>query len=233
MMEILGVIPARSGSKGIPGKNIRLLNGKPLISYTIEAGKKSRVNRLIISTDSPEIAEISRSLGAEVPFLRSAELSGDDSIIEDTLLDLLNKLKEKEAYRPGAMVLLQPTSPLRTAAHINDCIALFEDQKPDSVVSVSEPMEHPAEMVYWEGEGKMRFLLESHRDLPKTQRQGYPACFFINGAVYMFRHDTLVNKRNRFGDVTLPYVMRPIDSIDIDSNDDFLIAEAICKARGT
>jgi CMP-N,N'-diacetyllegionaminic acid synthase len=231
-MNILGFVPARANSKGVPGKNIKLLNGKPLLSYTIEEGKKSRVNRLIVSTDSPEISELSQALGAEVPFLRPCKLSKDDSVIEDVIIDTLEKLNKNERYQPNLIVILQPTSPLRTAAHIDDCINLLEEKNADAVVSVSEPMEHPAEMVYWEGEGKMRFLLESYRDLPKTQRQGYPPCFFINGSVYTCRHDTLINKKSRFGDVTLPYVMRSIDSIDIDSNDDFLIAEAIFKARG-
>ena len=128
-MEVLGFIPARANSKGVAGKNIKLLNGKPLLGYTIEEGKKSRINRLIVSTDSPEIAEISQALGAEVPFLRSPELSQDDSVIEDALIDVLGKLNEKEGYRPDVIVLLQPTSPLRTAAHVDDCIDLLEEKK--------------------------------------------------------------------------------------------------------
>ena len=157
-MEVLGFIPARANSKDVAGKNIKLLNGKPLLGYTIEEGKKSRINRLIVSTDSPEIVDISQALGAEVPFLRPPELSQDDSVIEDALMDVLGKLNEKEGYRPDVIVLLQPTSPLRTAAHVDDCIDLLEEKKADAVVSVSEPIEHPAEVVYWEDIGKMRFL---------------------------------------------------------------------------
>ena len=233
MTEVLGFVPARAGSKGISKKNIRLLNGKPLISYTIEEGKKSRVNRLIISTDSPEIAEISKTLGAEVPFLRPAGLSQDDSVIEDALLDALERLNENEGYRPDLIVLLQPTSPLRTATHIDDCISLLEKNKADSVVSVAEPTEHPAEMVYWEDNGEMRFLSDSFFQEKKTQRQEYPPFLFINGAVYAFEYQSLIKKKNRFGENTIPYVMSQKDSIDIDSMDDFLIAEALLQTKNT
>ena len=230
-MEILGFIPARGGSKGIPGKNKRLLNGEPLISYTIKEAKKSKINRLIVSTDSPEIAEISRALGAEVPFLRPAEFSQDNSDIEDALLDVLEKLNETAGYLSDIIVLLHPTSPLRTATHIDECICLLKDNKADSVVSVSDPTEHPAEMVYWEANGKMRFVSDLFFKERKTQRQAYPPFFFNNGAVYVFKYQNFIKQKSRFGEKTLPYVMRQIDSIDINSTDDFLIAEALLQAR--
>jgi CMP-N,N'-diacetyllegionaminic acid synthase len=230
-MEIFGFIPARANSKGIPGKNIKLLNGKPLIGYTIEEGKKSHINRLIVSTDSPEISKNSQAFGAEVPFLRPAKLSQDDSVIEDSLVDALEKLKESEGYQPDIIVLLQPTSPLRTAGHINDCIALLEEDKADSIVSVSEPLEHPAEMVYWDDTGKMCFLSEIFFQEKKFQRQQYPSFLFVNGAIYAFRYQSFIEKKSRFGNKTSPYVMRQIDSIDIDSKGDFTIAEALLRAR--
>ena len=232
-MEVLGFIPARANSKGIPGKNIKLLNGKPLIGYTIEEGKKSRINRLIVSTDSLEILKISQDFSAEVPFLRPAELSQDDSIIEDSLLDVLDKLKEGEGYQPDVIVLLQPTSPLRTADHINGCIDLLEENKADSIVSVSEPLEHPAEMVYWDDEEKMCSLSEIFFQDKKIQRQQYPSFLFVNGAVYAFRYQSFIEKKSRFGNKTLPYMMRQIDSIDIDSKGDFTIAEALLQARNS
>jgi CMP-N,N'-diacetyllegionaminic acid synthase len=232
-MNILGFVPARANSKGVPGKNIKLLNGKPLLSYTIEEGKKSRINRLIVSTDSPEIAELSQALGAESPFLRSPELSQDDSVIEDALMDTLKKLKNNERYQPDVIVILQPTSPLRTAAHVDDCINLLEEKNADAVVSVSEPMEHPAEMVYWKKTGKMCFLSDLFFQEKKTQRQSYPPFYFVNGAVYAFQHQSLIKKKSRFGENTIPYVMPQIDSIDIDSLDEFNIAEALLKFRNT
>jgi CMP-N,N'-diacetyllegionaminic acid synthase len=230
-MEVLGFIPARADSKGLPGKNIHPLHGKPLIGYTVQEGKKSRINRLIVSTDSAEIAEISRSLGAEVPSLRPAELSQDDSVIEDAILDILGKLNDSEGYRPDIIVLLQPTSPLRTALHIDECIALLEEKKLDSVVSVSDPMEHPAVMAHWDADGKMHFLSDLFFQDKKTQRQGYPPFFFVNGAVYVFKYQNLIKNKNRYGDKTLPYLMRQMDSIDINTIDELLIAEALLKAR--
>jgi CMP-N,N'-diacetyllegionaminic acid synthase len=232
-MEVLGFIPARANSKGIPGKNIKLLNGKPLIGYTIEEGKKSHINRLIVSTDSPEISKTSQDFGAEVPFFRPDELSQDNSVIEESLLDALDKLKESEGYQPDIIVLLQPTSPLRTAEHINDCIRLLEKNKADSIVSVSEPLEHPADMVYWDGTEKMCFLSDLFFQEKKIQRQQYPSFLFLNGAVYAFQYQSFIEKKSRFGYKTLPYVMRQVDSIDIDSRCDFAIAEALLRARNT
>jgi len=230
-MEVLGFIPARGNSKGIPGKNIKLLNGKPLIGYTIEEAKKSRINRLIVSTDCPEIGKTAQTFDAEVPFLRPAELSQDDSAIEASLLDALNKLKESEGYQPNIIVLLQPTSPLRTAKHINDCLNLLEEGKADSIVSVSEPIEHPAEMVYWEDTGKMCFLSDLFFQDKKLQRQQYPPFLFLNGAVFAFQYESFIKNESRYGEKTLPYMMQQIDSIDIDSKGDFTIADALLRAR--
>lgn len=233
MTEVLGFIPARANSKGIPGKNIKLLNRKPLIGYTIEEGIKSQINRLIVSTDASEISKISSDFGAEVPYLRPPELSQDDSIIEESLLHLLNNLKEKEGYRPEIIVLLQPTSPLRTANQINDCIKMLKEKKVDSIVSVSKPMEHPAEMVHWDDSGKICFLSELFFQEKSIQRQQYPSFLFLNGAIFAFTYDCLLNKKSRFGDITLPYMMPQTDSIDIDSIDDFKIAEALLKTRNS
>jgi CMP-N,N'-diacetyllegionaminic acid synthase len=232
-MEVLGFIPARANSKGIPGKNFKLLNGKPLIGYTIEEGLKSQINRLIVSTDSSEIAKISKDFGAEVPFLRPSELSQDDSVIKDSILQVLKKLKEDEGYEPDIIVLLQPTSPLRTAKHINDCIHLLKEKKVDSILSVSKPMEHPAEMVFWDHSGKMLFLSDIFFKEKKIQRQQYPTFLFANGAVYAFQYQSFMEKKSWFGDKTLPYEMRQIESIDIDSIDDFRIVEALLQVRNS
>ncbi|MFC1807240.1 cytidylyltransferase domain-containing protein [Candidatus Omnitrophota bacterium] len=228
-MKILGFVPARGGSKAIPKKNTYPLDGRPLIAYTIEEALKSKVNRLIVSTDSPEIAEVSRQHGAEVPFLRPQELAGDHSVIEDAILDALKKLEQNEGYQPDIIVLLHPTTPLRIAKHINESIALLLEKQADAVVSVSEPMEHPGDMVYWDSQGKMRFLLNSDRG--GCQRQQYPQCYFINGVVFTFTRKSFLQNKNRFGEKNMPYVIKQIDSIDIDSMDDFLIAEAILMQR--
>ena len=136
-MKTLAIIPARGGSKGVPRKNVRALAGKPLIAWTIEAAlAASGLDRVIVSTEDAEIAAISREFGADVPFLRPAELAGDATTTLAVLQDLLARLETDEGYRPDAVMTLQPTSPLRTPDHINDAIALFEaDPEADALVS--------------------------------------------------------------------------------------------------
>ena len=228
-MKIFGFIPARAGSKEILWKNIRPFNGKPLIAYTIEAARRSKINRLIVSTDSRKISDIAKDYGAEVPFLRPRALARDNSCIEDALWDSLKRLKEEENYTPDIIVLLQPTSPLRTFRHINDSIKLLIKERVDTVVSVSHPMEHPGDMVYWKFKEKMRFLLEGNRESKALQRQDFPPCLFINGAVYAFTYKNFIRTHNRLGKKILPYLMRQVHSIDIDSMDDFILAESVCR----
>ncbi|MFQ5713597.1 MAG: cytidylyltransferase domain-containing protein [Candidatus Scalinduaceae bacterium] len=226
-MEILGFIPARGGSKGIPGKNLVKLNGYPLIHYTIkEALSSRRISRLILSTEDNEIATIAKKMGAEIPFLRPVELAQDNSIIEDAIKHLLNELRKKEAYRPDIIALLHPTTPLRTKKHIDESIDLFIKSETDTVVSVSPPMEHPAEMVYFDEE-KMKFLMDI--DTRKKQRQQYPECYFINGAIYVFSLDSFEKYGNRIGERVVPYFMKSIESIDIDTMDDLVISELLIK----
>lgn len=230
-MKILGFVPARSGSKGIPKKNIYPLDGKPLITYTLEESLKSRINRLIVSTDSQEIAEISKKFGAEVPFLRPDELAGDDSTVEEAIGYTLDRFKKEEGYEPDIIVLLQPTSPLRKVKHIDESIAILLKNNADSVVSVSNPMEHPADMVFWDKNGAMHFLMEKIITLGKTQRQNYPKCYFLNGAVYTFTYKNFVENESRFGEKTIPYMMPQVASIDIDSMDNLYIAESLIMRK--
>jgi CMP-N-acetylneuraminic acid synthetase len=136
-MHVLAVIPARAGSKGIPGKNIRPLNGRPLLAYSVDAARESRtVTRVVVSTDDEEIARVAREAGAEVPFLRPAALAGDAVPMLDTLQQVVAALKSADAYCPDIIVLLQPTSPLRTAAHVDAAVTLLLETSADSVVSV-------------------------------------------------------------------------------------------------
>lgn len=227
-MEVLGFIPARGGSKGIPQKNIYPVAGKPMIAYTIEQALKSVITRTIVSTDSQEIAAVVEEYNGEVPFLRPEGLAGDQNTIEEAIIYTLDQLKETEGYTPDAIALLQPTTPLRTAKHIDDTVDLLVSKGADTIVSVSEPMEHPCEMVYWDDENRFRFLLEKWIE-SGTQRQGYPDCYFINGAIYTFTVQSFLRNKNRMGSKkkVLPYVMAQRDSIDIDSPDDLYIAESI------
>jgi len=231
-MNILGFIPARGGSKGIPQKNIRPLAGKPLIAYSIESAVESKVDKVFVSTDSREIAEVAVDYGAEVPFLRPGYLARDESVIEGALADTLNRLRSLEGYEPDIIVLLQPTSPLRKARHIDESVELLLKESADTVVSVSEPMEHPGEMVFWDDEGVFHFFLETIGVTEKTQRQEFPKNHFLNGALYTFSMQIFEATCSRFGGKVIPLVMRQIDSIDIDTIDDFLIAEAIIRHFG-
>lgn len=229
-MNILGFIPARGGSKGIPKKNLYQLNGKPLIQYTIDEAKKSKINRLVLSTDSEEIGAIAKKLGAEVPFLRSSKLADDKSVIEEAMLEMLDYLKSKENYAPDLIVLLQPTSPLRKAQHINEALELMINEKAESLISVSEPLESPFDMVYWQ-EKKMHFLMKDLIKPGVSQRQDYKECLFINGAVYIFTHELLRRTGSRFSEKTIPYMMPSRYSIDVDNLEQMVMAESLLKTN--
>jgi CMP-N,N'-diacetyllegionaminic acid synthase len=230
-LKYLGLIPARGGSKGIPGKNLVDVAGRPLIAYTFEAALRSkRLDRVILSTDDQAIAAAGRQYGIDVPFLRPPELAKDDSVLEDVMAHALSHLKKDGGYTPDAMVLLQPTSPLRRAGQIDAAIGLFEKEGVESLVSVSPPMEHPCDMAYFERK-RMRMLFEKEGFLAGKQRQEYPEFLFINGAIYVFRVETLLARKSRFGDTVVPFLMPQLDSIDVDSEADLRIAELILKER--
>ena len=230
-MGILGLIPARGGSKGIPRKNVYPLNGVPLVNYTIEAALGSgRLDRTVLSTDDEEIAEVGRRAGAEVPFLRPAELAQDASTLEEVLDHLLARLEADEGYVPDAVMILQPTLPLRTAAHVVQAVDLLESSGANTVVAVSEPTEHPAEMVFFEA-GKMRFVLQDTGFRTGVQRQGYDEVYFLNGAIFLTRTASYREQGTRFAAPVVPLVMDPLDSIDIDAMHDLIIAELLLKRR--
>ena len=230
-MDILGVIPARGGSKGIPRKNLVPLGGRPLIAYTCDAARASRrLTRVLISTDDEEIAAVGRTLGVTTPFLRPALLGGDETPIVDVLLDLVATLAQREAYRPDVLVLLQPTSPFRRAADIDAAIALLDDSAADSVVTVI-PVPHqftPSSLMRLEGD---RLLPALDGDLP-SRRQDKPRLFARNGpAVVAVRTSVLVARRTLYGPDTRALVMSREDSLDIDDSFDVTMAESLMAAR--
>lgn len=225
-MEIFAYIPARGGSKGIKMKNIIDINGKPLLSYTIEAAKRSNATRIFVSTDCKHIEKVATEEGVKPEFLRPVELANDKSSIEDGIRDVLKKLWESEKYSPDLILLLQPTSPMRTYEDINNCIEMFKnDIELDSLISVSEPMEHPADMVYFD-QGEIRFLLDGIEP-GKTQRQSFPKCFFVNGAIYLFKLSHFNKTGSRFGGKNTYYLMEQDRSIDIDTLSDLKIVRAL------
>lgn len=218
---VLALIPARGGSKGIPGKNIKLLNGRPLISYSIEAALESRyIDDVVVTTDSEEIAKLSRSLGAEVPFMRPPELARDSSKTIDCVVHALDELTRMER-RPGIVVLLQPTSPLRTSLDIDAALDLFICEGCRGLVSVSKTEENPVLIRTMGVDGELEPLL----DIPSTvRRQDMPEFYSVNGSVYINLADELTLETS-LNDNPIGYVMPVKRSVDIDTIADFQEAE--------
>lgn len=220
-MKVLAIIPARGGSKEIPMKNIKKLGGKPLIEYTIQAAKKSKeINRIIVSTDSTRIAQISLKAGAEIPFLRPKALSKDNSSIIDTINHTLEFLRINESYVPDIISLLQPTSPLRTSQTIDQSIRMLKKSKFTSVIAVSEIKTHPYAS-FWNNNN---YLVAYNSNFRKyDQRQKYPALYYPTGSVYTFWNTTLKKYNSIYGPKIKPLIEQ--FSIDIDTKYDFFIAE--------
>ncbi len=213
--KVLAIIPARGGSKGVPGKNIRIVGNKPLIAWTIEAALcAAHIGRAIVSSDDPAIIDVSREHGCEVPFIRDTQLAGDKTPTIEVVLDAIERC-------PGYdwVVLLQPTSPLRTAADIDNAVAMCITANASSCVSVAATQESP----YW-----MFTLIEGDRlksllpNAAVTRRQDLPAVYSLNGAIYVARTEWIKREKKFVGDDTIAYVMPAERSIDIDTESDLL-----------
>lgn len=221
---VLGVVPARGGSKGVPRKNIRLLAGKPLIAHTLLAARQApSITRLIVSTDDPAIAEVARAWGGEVPFLRPAELAGDAAPQLDVVIHALTEVEQAEGRSYDAVVLLQPTAPLRQPADIEAALALLFQTGCDSVVSYCRvEREHPYYMVTLQ-DGRPQPVLTPPPGL--TARQQYPPVYLRNGAIYAVRRNVLVEQRSLYGRDQRAYLMPYWRSVNIDTEFDFALAE--------
>jgi len=223
--KIIAIIPARSGSKGLPDKNIKDLNGKPLIGYTIEAAiESSCFDKVIVSTDSEEYAKVSNKFGAEVPFLRSAENSNDTADSWNVCKEVLNKIKEKF----DIVVLLQPTSPLRNAQHIKEALDVFFLKNANVVVSVTT-LPHPIE---WCNHLPSDNSLENFESAEhsKSRRQDLPLSYTMNGAIYIVKSELIKPDLNLCGKNSYAYIMDEAKSVDIDSEFDFLKAQILLNA---
>ncbi len=231
-MDILAIIPARGGSKGIPHKNMADLCGKPLLQYTFDAAKRSKlITRVILSTDDEEFAEFARKNDIEVQ-MRPAELASDTAVMKDVINYHLEKLAE-EGYKPEAFILLQPTSPLRTAEHIDEALGkMLDDEKSDAIVSVVDvPHEYlPMKLMQMNEDGSLKFYQADGEKY--TTRQALPHLYARNGAaVYAVYTDVYKETGSLYGTHCLPYEMSPEDSIDIDTKFDLFLAEAVLKGR--
>lgn len=224
---MLALIPARGGSKGLPGKNIRLLNGKPLIAYTIEAALASSfVKRVIVSTDDISIAQIAVQHGAEVPFLRPANLATDETLSIDVYCDIISRLEKQTQEEINEFIVLQPTSPLRNSHHIDEAISLFRDKNANSVISYCEE-HHP---IVWHKriteDGRFQDIFPHSI----KNRQDEQKSYFPNGAIYILDKSVLLS-RNYYTDSSYAYIMDRKYSIDIDKLEDFEYCEFLLKTN--
>ncbi len=230
-MEILGLIPARSGSKGIPGKNMKELAGKPLMQYTFEAAKQSRyIDRIVLSTDDEAYAAFGSAQGVE-GLLRPRELAGDHTGMKEVVRYHLEAFS-REGYCPALFVLLQPTSPLRTRQDIDEALALLiGDETADSVVSVRKvPHAYLPAKLMEERDGALVFYQEDGERY--TTRQELPTLYARNGpAILAFRTEPFLRTGSFYGRRCLPYVMPEERSIDIDTPFDFMLAELLIANR--
>lgn len=235
-LEILAIIPARGGSKGIYRKNLKHLDGEPLIGYTARAAMGSKLlSRIILSTDDPEIAKIGEDYGLEVPFMRPDYLAQDESPSLPVFEYTVRELDKIYAYRPSLIVILQPTSPFRDSNQIDEAIQIFLDCKPDSLVSVVGVPHNmiPESILELSINGRLQAYKPSY-DQSKNTRQLKPKYYARNGAaIYIVSYDCMMNKRSLFGEDIVPYFMDKISSIDIDDMEDWTIAESLMKARKT
>lgn len=220
-MELLAIIPARGGSKGMPRKNVKPLAGTPLIVHTIQhALQAPSVTRTLVSTDDPEIGVVSRAAGAEV-LERPAEISGDMASSESALRHALDRLEETEGYQPDAVVFLQCTSPIRTAGDVEEAIALWRTRGADSLVSVT-----PWHGLNWiEENGEARSVTFDYRQRPR--RQDMREEFRENGSIFIFTPALLRETGNRLGGQIVLYTMDPLTAVETDTPDGFVLSEGI------
>lgn len=221
--SIIGIITARGGSKGIPGKNIKLIAGKPLIAWTIEEANKSKyIDRLILSSEDVNIIRVAKEWGCEVPFIRPQELALDDTPGIDPVINALNELREKYYYT----CLLQPTSPLRKAKHIDEVIELCEEMHTDSCVSMVEVSKPPQWIFRMDNLYKITPFLKG-KEL--VRRQDADKLYSLNGSVYLMKTQKLLETKSFIISNTIGYIMDKISSIDIDDIIDFNIVEYFLK----
>ncbi len=223
--NIIAMIPARAGSKGIINKNLVDLNGKPLIQYTIEVAKQSKyIDQVLVSTDGEEIAQISESLGAYVPFLRPEELANDTSKTIDAIYYTKIELIKRGEYF-DSIVLLQPTSPSRTLDELDEAIEKYY-QYNKNLVSVSEAKEHPIMMRTINEQEELIPMLEMKSDV---RRQEFSKYYIVDGSIYINDFDALTD-RTSFNDNPLPFISRNLH-IDIDTLEDLHYARYCMKCK--
>lgn len=221
---VIGIIPARAGSKGIPGKNLKMIAGKPLVTYAIEAARGSKyLTRCIVSTESKEIADVCRDAGADVPFVRPADLATDAATAMTVMQHALQWLRENDSQQYDYVAYLQPTSPLRTSADIDACIIMAMECNADSVFSMKEIPDFAPEKLKILEDGRIQPLLRDEKKESSPREKG-PAVYKRNCAVYLTR-TSLLEKGDLFGKNSFGYVMPEERSIDINTPADLALTE--------
>jgi len=225
--EILAIIPARGGSKGIKNKNIKSFNGRPLIAYAIGAAQKTKlINRIIVSTENETIARVAKKLGAEVPFLRPANLAEDNSPVKDAVLHLLLNLKNKENYQPDHIVLLEPTSPLRISRDIDCALELFLKREAKALVSVYAT----EQLLFVKNDLDKLRIISSRKFLKSSNRQELTPTYKLDGFVYAVRTEVFLKEKTFFPRGVIGYVNEARwRTVDVNEPQDFILGEWIHK----
>ena len=234
-LEVLAIVQARGGSKSLPRKNIRLLAGHPLVAYSIAAGLAAQtVTRLIVSTDDEEIADISRQYGAEVPFLRPAELAQDDSPDLPLFQHALDWLRAHEGYRPHVVIQLRPTSPFRPIGLIDEATKkLMSCPDADSLRGVTMPHQNPYKMWRLSAKGLLAPLVPSELDEPYNMpRQHLPKVYWQTGHIDAIRYETITSKHSLTGDTIVPLFIDRAYDVDIDTSMEWAFAESVIASGG-
>lgn len=228
-MNILAVIPARSGSKSVKNKNIRNFNGKPMLAYSIEHAKASKyINRVILSTDSEEYALIGKKYGAEIPFIRPAEYATDDALDIDVFYHCLKFLEENEGYRADIVVQLRPTYPIRDVRDIDNMIEiLMKNEDIDSVRSIAAATEIPYKMWKRSEDGTITPVLTEIKEAYNMPRQKLPKVYYQNASIDVTRGDVILREHSMTGKKIYGYVLE--QNFDIDTEEDFIKAERYAK----
>lgn len=236
--NVLSIIPARGGSVRVPKKNIKLLNGKPLIAYAIEASKNSKyVNRIILSTDSDDIKKVANDYGAETPFTRPVDIS-EDVPTEDVAIHAIQWLKDNEQYNADIVVCLEPPSPFRTADHIDACVEkLLNDNSLDSALTINPVVKRPETMVRLNDNGKISPYIDYFKSQGKAllrfpATQVYERVYSPNGIVFSCRASTLFKFGSLVGVSCAGVDIGTDDIFDLDYPDDFELCEMMMKQRG-
>jgi len=234
-MQVLGIIGARSGSKGLPGKNVRPLAGKPLLAHAIGIGRRCRnVSRVLLSTDSEEYAAVGREHGAEAPFLRPAEHASDTSIELHYIRHALEWLDQNQGYRPDLVVRICPTAPLIRAEDIDRAIDLLKgDQGADSAILMTPAREHPRKVVRVAPDGRhaISYITERGVDVAPTNRQSYAEAYNRQSLPIVSRRDTVLKLGSQTGEVVLFHVVPQETALDIDTDFDFRMVETLLLER--